>query len=287
MTEPAPQRPPEQRADLWSAVAADYDAFSQQVTLPFAEDAARFVRLGPGTRVIDVAAGTGNFTFAAARRGAEVLATDFAPGMVELLRARASDRGLDEQVRTAVMDGQALDAPDASFDVAASIFGLLFFPDHDRGIRELARVLVPGGHAVVSTWAPPPRGEMSRIFGIAMSKAMPAPAGAPATPPPLPHWAKLGDADALRQRFLDNGFARAFVVELRHAWVFDRLEQFTETMPRSAPPAVAMFQSMSADQRRAFTDTIAADFRARQGEGPYVLTHEAMIVVATKAMRDA
>lgn len=282
MTDPAPPRPPEQRADLWSAVAGDYDAFSQQVTLPFAEDAARFVRLGPGTRVIDVAAGTGNFTFAAARRGADVLATDFAPGMVELLRERAVERGLAARVRTAVMDGQALEVPDASFDVAASSFGLLFFPDHDRGIRELARVLVPGGRAVVSTWTPPPRGEMSRIMGLAMSKAMPAPAGVAPSPPAAPHWAMLGDADALRRRFLDNGFAQAFVVELRHAWVFESLDRFTETMPRAAPPAVAMFQSMSADQRRAFTDTIAADFRARQGEGPYVLTHEAMICVARK-----
>lgn len=279
---PTPARPPEQRADLWSRVAADYDTFSQQVTLSFAEEAARFVELGPGVRVIDVAAGTGNFTFAAARRGAEVLATDFAPAMVELLRARAAEHGFGGRVRTAVMDGQALDVPDASFDVAASIFGLLFFPDHDKGIRELARVLVPGGRAVVSTWAPPPRGEMSRLFGIALAKAMPPAPNAPAAPPPLPHWAKLGDAESFRRRFLENGFARAHVVELRHAWVFDRVEQLTETLPRSAPPAVAMFQSMTAEQQRAFSDAIGDDFRARQGDGPYVLTHEAMIVVATK-----
>lgn len=282
MSDPAATRPPEQRADLWSKVAGDYDAFSQQVTLSFAEDAARFVKLGPGTRVIDVAAGTGNFTFAAASRGAEVLATDFAPAMVELLGARAAQRGFDGRVRTAVMDGQALDVADASFDVAASIFGLLFFPDHDRGIRELARVLVPGGQAVVSTWAPPPRGEMSRLFGVALARAMPPAPGAPTAPPPLPHWARLGDAEAFRRRFVDNGFARAHVVELRHAWVFDRVEQLTETLPRSAPPAVAMFQSMSAEQQRAFADAIADDFRARQGDGPYALTHEAMVVVATK-----
>lgn len=282
MSDPAATRPPEQRADLWSKVAGDYDVFSQQVTLSFAEDAARFVKLGPGTRVIDVAAGTGNFTFAAASRGAEVLATDFAPAMVELLGARAAQRGFDGRVRTAVMDGQALDVADASFDVAASIFGLLFFPDHDRGIRELARVLVPGGQAVVSTWAPPPRGEMSRLFGVALARAMPPAPGAPTAPPPLPHWARLGDAEAFRRRFVDNGFARAHVVELRHAWVFDRVEQLTETLPRSAPPAVAMFQSMSAEQQRAFADAIADDFRARQGDGPYALTHEAMVVVATK-----
>jgi ubiquinone/menaquinone biosynthesis C-methylase UbiE len=270
--------PPEQRADAWSAVADAYDRFSQQVTLPFAEDAARLVRIGDGTRVLDVAAGTGNFAFAAARRGARVLATDFAPAMVDRLARKARDERLT--VETAVMDGQALDLPEHSFDVAASIFGLLFFPDHDKGLRELVRVLVPGGRAVIATWAPPPRGEMSRIMGLAMAAAMPIVAP-PSSPPPPPHWAKLGDADALRVRLLDNGFANAHVVELRHVWVFDNLEDFTATMPKAAPQAVAMFGAFTPAQRAAFVEAIATDFRARQGSGPYAITHEAMIAVGT------
>ena len=270
---------PEQRADAWSATARDYDAFSEQVTLPFAEDAARLVRIGPGTRVLDVAAGTGNFTFAAARRGARVLATDFAATMIELLQRKVRDQGLDAAVDTAIMDGQALDLPDESFDVAASIFGLLFFPDHDRGLRELLRVLVPGGRAVVSTWAPPPRGDMSRILGNAMSKAMPN-MPAPSGPP---HWAGLGEADAFRNRLITNGFARAHVVEVRHAWVFDHIAAFTETMPKAAPGAVAMFASMTPEQRTTFNEAIADDLRARQGDGPYAITHEALIAVGTKS----
>jgi ubiquinone/menaquinone biosynthesis C-methylase UbiE len=269
---------PEQRADAWSAVAEAYDRFSQQVTLPFAEDAARLVRIGPGTRVLDIAAGTGNFAFAAVRRGARVLATDFATGMVEQLQAKAREERLT--VESAVMDGQALELPDRSFDVVASIFGLLFFPDHDKGIREMLRVLLPGGRALTATWAPPPRGEMSRIIGVAMAKAMPD-APAPVTPPAPPPWARLVDAEALRARLLTNGFAHAHVVELRHVWVFDDLKQFTETMPRAAPPAVAMFESMTPPQRNAFLTAIEEDFRGRQGDGPYALTHEAMIAVAT------
>jgi len=270
--------PPDQRPDAWSAVADAYDNFSQQVTLPFAEDAARLVRITQGTRVLDVAAGTGNFAFAAARLGAQVLATDFAPAMVERLRRKARAEGLT--MDAAVMDGQALDVPDHSFDVAASIFGLLFFPDHDTGLRELLRVLVSGGRAVISTWAPPPRGEMSRLMGIAMAAEM-ADAPRPASPPPSPHWAKLGDAEALRSRLLANGFAHAHVVEVRHVWIFDRLEDFTQTMPKAAPPAVAMFDAMTPAQRTAFLDAIEADFRERQGEGPYAITHEAFIAVGT------
>ena len=269
---------PDQRPDAWSAVADAYDNFSQQVTLPFAEDAARLVRITAGTRVIDVAAGTGNFAFAAARLGARVLATDFAPGMVERLQGKARAEHLT--IDTAVMDGQALDVPDHSFDVAASIFGLLFFSDHDKGLREILRVVVPGGRAVISTWAPPPRGEMSRLMNVAMAAAMPD-ASRPASPPPPPHWAKLGDADALRARLLANGFTHAHVVEVRHVWIFDRLEDFTQTMPKAAPPAVAMFDAMTPTQRTAFLDAIEVDFRERQGDGPYALTHEALIAVGT------
>ncbi|HKN65152.1 MAG TPA: class I SAM-dependent methyltransferase [Gemmatimonadaceae bacterium] len=270
--------PPEQRADAWSAVAEAYHRFSQQVTRPFAEDAARLVRMGAGTRVLDVAAGTGNFAFAAARSGARVLATDFAPGMITRLSEEARAEGV--AVETAVMDGQALELPDHSFDVVGSIFGLLFFPDPDKGIQEMLRVVVPGGRALISTWAPPPRGEMSRLMGLALAAAVPD-APPVATPPGPPPWARLGDAEALRTRILANGFANAHVVELRHVWVFDELRQFTETMPRAAPQAVAMFATLTSAQRSAFVHAIDDDFRARQGDGPYALTHEALIAVAT------
>lgn len=270
-------RSPEQLPDAWGAVASDYHAFAGNVTRPFADDAARLVHIGPGTRVVDVAAGTGNFSFAAARQGADVLATDFAPGMADYLRDEANRRGLSDRVRVAVMDGQRLEIDDDSFNVAASIFGVLFFPDPDKGLRELSRVLVPGGRAVVSTWAPPPRGEMGRIMGGAMAKTLPnlPPSGSSA-------WTVLGEADAFRDRLLRNGFSRAYVVELRHVWVFDRLDLFVELMGRSAPPAVAMFSSLTPDQRDTFRNAVIDDFRSRQGDGPYALTHEAMIAVGTK-----
>jgi len=275
---PPSNRPLDQQPEAWGAVAPDYHAFSANVTWTFAEDAARLVPIGEGTRVIDVAAGTGNFTFAAARRGADVLATDFSPGMIEYLRAEAEQRALSHRVHTAVMDGQQLDAADESFDVSGSIFGVLFYPDPDKGLRELSRVLIPGGRAVVSTWAPPPRGEIGRIMADAMAKAMPnmmPPAGSPA-------WAALGEADAFRQRLLNNGFARAHVVELRHVWVFDRLDSFVALMAKAAPPAVAMSKAMTPEQRTRFRDAVVEDFRSRQGEGPYALTHEGMIAVGTK-----
>jgi len=276
---PSPyNRPLEQQPDAWGAVAADYHAFAGNVTRPFAEDAAQLVHIAKGTRVIDVAAGTGNFSFAAASHGATVLATDFAPGMADYLQDESKRHGFADRVRVAVMDGQQLDVADGSFDVAASIFGVLFFPDPLKGLRELSRVLVPGGRAVVSTWAPPPRGEIGRIMGAAMAKTLgnlPQPSGTPA-------WAALGDADAFRTHMLDNGFSRAHVVETRHVWVFDDLNLFVDLMGKCAPPAVATFAAFTPEQRKTFCDAVFEDFRSRQGDGPYALTHEAMIAVGTK-----
>jgi len=271
-------RPPEHQPNAWGAVATDYHAFAGNITRPFAEDAAELVPIRQGTRVLDVAAGTGNFAFAAANRGANVLATDFAPGMTEHLRADVERRGLADRIRVAVMDGQQLEVDDAAFDVAASIFGVLFFPEPDKGLRELSRVLVPGGRAVVSTWAPPPRGEMGRIIGAAMAKTIPNLPPAPSSPP----WSAFGDADAFRERLLRNGFSRAHVVELRHLWVFDDLNAFVDLMGKSAPQAVALSSSLTPEQRRTFRDAVADDFTSRQGNGPYALTHEGMIAVGTK-----
>ena len=251
--------------------------FAAAVTRHFAEDAVRLVHLSPGARVLDVAAGTGVFTFAAAGRGAEVLATDFSAGMIEELQRQCAARGLST-VKTAVMDGQALSVADASFDVAASLFGLMFFRDHDRGLRELLRVLKPGGRAVVGTWAPPARGELFRLIGGAVMKVLPH---LPASNT-LPHWAALGDVAELRQRLLGVGFARAHVVSVTHVWTFESPEWLAEQLPAVSPAAEGLFAMMTATQREAFAQALVEDLRERQGDGPFAVTNEGLLAVGTK-----
>ncbi|MGK6354555.1 class I SAM-dependent methyltransferase [Sphingomonas sp. DT-207] len=133
--------------DHWNTAADHYERTAHPFTARFAEDALALVELTPASRVLDVAAGTGALALAAARTGAQVLATDFSPGMV----ARIAARGLPN-VEARVMDGQALDLPDASFDAVFSIFGVIMFPDWRKGLAEMARVTRPGGTGVVATW---------------------------------------------------------------------------------------------------------------------------------------
>lgn len=133
--------------DHWDVATRQYRQTAHPFTARYAEAALARVALTPESRVLDVAAGTGALALAAARSGARVLATDFSPGMVACVAAE----GLPN-VEARVMDGQALDLPDASFDAVFSIFGVIMFPDWRKGLAEMRRVTRPGGVGVVATW---------------------------------------------------------------------------------------------------------------------------------------
>jgi SAM-dependent methyltransferase len=136
-----------ERPDRWDEMAKHYEKTAHPFTARFAEAALARVKLSPDKRVLDVAAGTGALALAAARTGAQVLATDFSAGMI----ARIAAAGLPN-VEARVMDGQSLDLPDAGFDAVFSIFGVIMFPDWRKGLAEMARVTRSGGHGVVATW---------------------------------------------------------------------------------------------------------------------------------------
>lgn len=133
--------------DHWDTAAQHYEKTAHPFTARYAEAALARMSLTPDTRVLDVAAGTGALALLAAQTGAQVLATDFSPGMI----ARISERNLPN-LEARVMDGQALALEDASFDAVFSIFGVIMFPDWRQGLAEMARVTRPGGYGVIATW---------------------------------------------------------------------------------------------------------------------------------------
>ena len=136
------------------------------------ETLAEAVDVRSGERVLDVAAGTGNATLAAARRFADVTSTDYVQALLDKGRGRARAEGLD--VHFEVADAEALPYEAGSFDVALSTFGVMFAPDHASAARELIRVVRPGGRIGMANWTP--EGFIGRLFKIIGTHVAP-PAG--------------------------------------------------------------------------------------------------------------
>lgn len=126
-----------------------YERVVDPLTLPIGACALDLIGLAPGESLIDVAAGTGALAAEAARRGARVVATDIEPKMVARAAVRLTSYASAE-ARIASFD--ALGTPDALFDAAVSIVGVLAFPRGDAGVRELVRVTRPGGRIAIATW---------------------------------------------------------------------------------------------------------------------------------------
>ena len=126
-----------------------------------------------GQRVLDVAAGNGNVSLAAARRWCDVVATDYVPALLDRARERAAAERLEIEFREA--DAEALPFPDSGFDVVVSTFGVMFTPDQDRAAAELVRVCKSGGKIGLANWTP--EGFIGQLFKT-IGKHVPPPAGA-------------------------------------------------------------------------------------------------------------
>ena len=136
------------------------------------EELCEAMDLRAGQSVLDVAAGNGNVTLAAARRWCHVVSTDYVPALLERGRERAAAERLDVEFRQA--DAEALPFDDGTFDVVVSTFGVMFTPDQDRAASELIRVSKPGGKIGLANWTPD--GFIGQVFKT-IGKHLPPPAG--------------------------------------------------------------------------------------------------------------
>ena len=174
-------------AELARPAAPDYTAIKQRQQVAWSsgdyavigttlqivgESLAEAIDLRAGERVLDVAAGNGNATLAAARRHAEVTSTDYAPTLLDKGRARAQADGLPAIFQVA--DAEALPFADGSFDVVLSTFGVMFTPDHRRAAAEMLRVVRAGGRIGMANWTP--ASYIGRLFKV-LGMHLPPPAG--------------------------------------------------------------------------------------------------------------
>ena len=265
------------RPEGWDAAADAYDRVWTAFTRLYAQDALRLAAIKRGQRVLDVAAGPGALALLAARAGAEVVATDFSPEMVSLLRRQAAAQGL-ANITTHVMDGQSLDLRDASFDVAFSLFGLIFFPDRARGFRELWRVLKPGGRAVVAGWSTMERVRFFAPVAQAVRRALPH-LPPPTSPPPI---LSLQDPRVFEREMRAGGFAEVSIHSVTHSWEAPSAQTLWETR-KGSPGLVGFLETLQPEEQEAVGAALMDIMRQEFGEGPVRLEAESHLGVGVKA----
>lgn len=267
---------PDQRPERWDDHVGVYEAVFEPLTNVFADAALDHLALRAGERLLDLAAGCGGAALLAAGRGAEVVAVDASPRMVERIRTRARDGASGGSLRAEVMDGMALALPDASFDAALSVFGVILFPDAERGMRELARVLKPGGRCAVVTWTDIERYELAARLIAAITAVR----GPPPPPPSLPAQLRYREETAFRALFSSAGLVVGQVVRVAERWRLPSARWLAERVA-FAPGMTAMLAGLERDRPRvltAFVDALERD----QGAGEIGLEAVAHLAVATR-----
>ena len=223
----------------WSA--GDYAVIGTTLQI-VGENLCEALDLRAGERVLDVAAGNGNATLAAARRWCDVVSTDYVGALLERGQARASAEGLD--IRFEEADAENLPYADASFDVVLSTFGVMFTPNQERAASELARVCKPGGKIGLANWTP--SGFIGQLFKV-IGRYIPPPAGV--KPPSL--W---GTEERLRELF---GERIATLEAARQNFVFRYRtpQHWLETFRTYYGPMNKAFGAVNAAQQ----ESLAAD----------------------------
>jgi SAM-dependent methyltransferase len=224
-----------------------------------------------GNRVLDVAAGNGNATLAAARRWCEVTSTDYVAALLDAGRARAQAEGLD--VRFQEADAEALPFDDASFDIVMSTFGVMFTPDQERAAAELMRVCKPGGKIGLANWTPDSFiGQVFKTIGKYI--APPAGVKSPALWGTEARLAELFGANAARI----HATSRQFVFRYRSP------AHFIEVFRTYYGPMNKAFAALEGERQAAFLDDLMAlmDSRNRSGDDSLVLPSDYLEVVVER-----
>lgn len=255
---------------LWAS--GDYPAVADQVIPALGAVLVEACGVGPGDRVLDVGAGSGNAAIPAALAGADVVAADLSPELLDAGRRRAEERGAVLRWQTA--DAHALPFDDGAFDVVLSCVGVMFAPFHALAADELVRVTRPGGTIGNVAWTP--TGFIGEMFATLKPYAPPPPPGA--LPPPL--W---GEDEHVRLLLGDR------VTDVRsevRGLVVDRFAdgvEFRDFFKATYGPTIATYRNLGDDAARAaeLDEALAAlgDRHLRDG----TMTWEYLLVRATRA----
>ena len=253
---------------MWAL--GDYPAVASEVIPTLGPLLVQACGVGPGDRVLDVAAGSGNAALPAALAGARVVASDLTPELLEDGRRQAGRLGLDVEWRQA--DAESLPFADGEFDIVLSCVGVMFAPHHQASADELVRVCRPGGRIGLLSWTP--EGFIGQMFAAMKPFAAAPPPGA--QPPPL--WGDATHVRALLGSRVTDVVARRQSLRVDH---FATPEAFRDFFKACYGPTIATYRGIAEDPARvAALDGALVELAARHDLGGGAMEWEYLVLTA-------
>lgn len=257
---------------MWAL--GDYPAVANQVIPHLGAVLVEATGVRAGDRVLDVAAGSGNAAIPAALTGADVVANDLTPELVEVGRTLAERQGAE--ITWDVGDAEALPYSHGEFDAVVSCVGVMFAPHHEAAAKELVRVCRPGGRIGLASWTP--EGFIGQMFAVMKPYAPPPPPGA--QPPPL--WGQESHVTSLLGAAVDEVRTERRTVRVDG---FASPEEFRDYFKSNYGPTVAVYRSLAEEpERAAALDRELVELARRNdlGVGSTVMEWEYLLLTARR-----
>jgi SAM-dependent methyltransferase len=266
----------------WSSVSPEWDRcrdFVEQMKADLTPRLLAALDLRPGQRAVELGAGTGELAAriaAAVAPGGSVVASDLAPGMVNLLKARLD--GLDG-VEVAEIDARDIPLPAAGVDAVAFRMGLMLVPDPSVAVREIERVLRPGGRVAAAVWAAPQHNPWLSTLGMA-AMMHGVVQGGPPVGPGMPF--SLADPEMLGGLFRTAAFDDVSVDEVDGVAVYADVDEYMSTAGALAPPLAAALRSAGTDDLARVRASAGEALERFRGPGGLRVPSRALLATARR-----
>lgn len=264
--------------EIWNKFSARYARVVIPEFRPYGRRLVELAGLKKGMWALDVATGPGEPALTIARRvgrSGVVVGVDFSPAMLRRARARARALGVGNALFRE-MDAERLTFGDMMFDRACCRFGLMLMPDAGRALREMRRVLVPGGRVAVAVW-----GALSRVNTMGVVRRVLQRYDAFHPPPGTPDFFRFGKAGAIGRALRAAGFRRVRAERLAVEWVFKGPDEFWDSMKKS-PSLRRALAGMSPSVRRTVKDDVFRALEKYRRRGKLRIPNEAVLATGIR-----
>ena len=258
----------------WDRAAVYYEDFWQQQLKPAQDKLLELAKVQPGEKLIDIACGTGLVSFPAVEKlgpNGFVLATDISDAMVNICTETAKERNLTN-IQFKRMDAEQLDVPDEEYDVALCALGLMYVPDPIKALKEMHRVLKPGGRAVAAVWGQRDHCGWAEIFEIVDRRV---------ATEVCPMFFNLGNRDVLKRSFEMAGFSNVIFEKLNTTLNYNSDEEAYGAAFAGGPVALAYHKFSDQVKNEAHIEYLDSINPFRQGNG-YAVPGEFVVAVGYK-----